>query len=69
MSARWLRDSSNEAHVALTELFSDGTIEPTTQSKTIYDSNKKFQSFSLQVFRNMFNELNSEFGVLCKKIF
>ena len=66
MSSRWVRDSSNAAHVALVQLFKEGAIEPTTAAKLIYDSNEIFQKFSIAVFRNVFNELKSQYGVLCK---
>lgn len=65
---RWIRDSSNPAHVFLEKLFQDGTIEGTTQPKTIYDAHEIFKPFSLGVFRNVFNELKSSTGLLCKHL-
>jgi hypothetical protein len=43
---RLIRDSSNPAHVFLEKLFQDGTIECTTQPKTIYDAHEIFKPFS-----------------------
>ncbi|XP_032778823.2 uncharacterized protein LOC116917465 [Daphnia magna] len=63
----WIRDSSNPVHVFLEKLFQDGTIEGTTQSKTIYDAHEIFKPFSLGVFRNVFNELKSSNGLLLRK--
>ena len=39
---RWNRDSGNAARVVLVKLFQDGTIEGTTQPKTIYDAYIKY---------------------------
>jgi hypothetical protein len=70
MPTRWIRDSSNPAHVFLEKLFEDGAIEPTTQPKTIFEAHEIFKSskFSLAVFRNVFNELKSSTGLLCKHL-
>ena len=63
---RWNRDSSCKAHVILEKMFRDGTIEATTQPKSIYESNSEFQNYTLSVFRTVFNELKSSSGLLCK---
>ncbi len=63
---RWNRDSSCKAHVILEKMFRDGTIETTTQPKSIYESNSEFQNYTLSVFRTVFNELKSSSGLLCK---
>ena len=68
MPTRRSRDSANPAHVLLEKLFRDGTIESTTQPKTIYDAHEIFKQYSLSVFRNVFNELKSSTGLLCKHL-
>ena len=65
---RWNRDSGNPAHALLEKLFQDGTIEGTTQPKTVYDAHEIFKQYSLSVFRNVFNELKSSTGLLCKHL-
>jgi hypothetical protein len=65
---RWNRDSGNPAHALLEKLFRDGTIEGTTHPKTIYDTHEVFKQYSLGVFRNVFNELKSSTGLLCKHL-
>nr|CAH0103734.1 unnamed protein product [Daphnia galeata] len=64
---RWNRDSGNPAHALLEKLFQDGTIEGTTQPKTVYDAHEIFKQYSLSVFRNVFNELKSSTGLLLRK--
>ena len=49
MANRWVRDSSNPAYVALEKLFNDGSIDPNTLPRAIYDTNESFQ-YSLGVF-------------------
>lgn len=70
MPTRWICDSSNLAHVFLEKLFEDGAIEPTTQPQTIFEAHEIFKTsgFSLAVFRNVFNELKSSTGLLCKHL-
>ena len=43
---RWNRDSGNPAHALLEKLFQDGTIEGTTQPKTVYDAHEIFKQYS-----------------------
>jgi hypothetical protein len=49
----WTRDSNCKAHVIFGNMFRDGSIEATTQTKSMYESNSDFQNYTLSVFRTV----------------
>lgn len=64
----WRRDPPCEAHKVLNQIFLDHKIEPCTQPKKIYDSHPAFKPYTLNVFRQVFNQLKGIHGINCKNI-
>ena len=65
---QWKRYPPCKAHLILTSMFENNQISPDETAASVYDQNKEFRKFNLNVFKCAFNQLRQMNGVGCKYI-
>ena len=61
--SNWVRNDTCEAHKKLSQMFLDKKITPSTKPSDLWNADKDFEKYSLQVFRNNFSLLKGINGV------